>query len=628
MFEASTPGEYEPFKVRAKTIRVKKPAPTTEPTATIGNAVDQLMGGAEGTNGTADAAQTTNGEAEEEEIVYEEDLEDEEGAINPIEMGQITNMPALLALLTHIDNQLSPPIHSPVMVICDPSWTSSDKEQIAQFYFQTYSRPAIAMVDSALSIASSYGVQDALVIDLGKDKASVSAVSDFYVIDCGRQACIPGMGGMAINAALMVAREVALEQGKSQGPKLTYDMAEQLKKQPQICEILPFGTPLPMESAITNGSSSNPAAAASTGADTANPASAPAVSSNLPRGPGAGTQTGTDDIPVEDGVLDVAKLVVSGKTNEFLAKREQEQAAKGGKPGQKKGGAQEPPKPARIPNSQKAKVAFRYQERIKASELNGANGATEQYPDDAYIYQTKEAEIGPERFGGCNEEDLLWPIANAVLTVLSSAPVEKRNELASSIIIAGNGSKVKGLKDRIMSYLDTTIKISMSNASIFTSELPSNFSTPLATGANTPLRDPQSTHHGMSTPTPGPGSSVNPLLLAATTASQQQHHLAPPGSQPFQSSLQPGPMTPVGPQIQVPHIPHHAQQGPTAVRLVPAKDYFSEWKDHGMEEALFLGGQVMSRTIFSMDSGPQLNYMTRQNFNEEGPMGIHAYFLG
>ena len=47
-----------------------------------------------------------------------------------------------------------------------------------------------------------------------------------------------------------------------------------------------------------------------------------------------------------------------------------------------------------------------------------------------------------------------------------------------------------------------------------------------------------------------------------------------------------------------------------------------------MEEAVFLGAQVMSKTVYTMDSGPSLSYMTRQNYNDEGPMGVHAYYLG
>src|ERR1700712_1297260 len=93
------------------------------------------------------------------------------------------------------------------------------------------------------------------------------------------------------------------------GPKgFTREMCEQLKRS-NITEIVPPGTPLP-GAAATARQGANPATAASTGAD-GNDAG--------PRGPGEGTQTGTETNGDEDeGVLDVA-AIVSGNTTEYLA---------------------------------------------------------------------------------------------------------------------------------------------------------------------------------------------------------------------------------------------------------------------------------------------------------------------
>jgi len=159
--------------------------------------------------------------------------------------------------------------------------------------------------------------------------------------------------------------------------------------------------------------------------------------------------------------------------------------------------------------------------------------------------------------------------------------------------------------------------ISPSSATIFTSELPSNFSTPLATGANTPLPHAQSqtplSHHA--------GPSVNPLLLAATTASNPT--LAPPGVQ--QAHLHS--------QLQLQHFHQQQQshsshgQSPTSIKVARMPEYFSEWKEVGSEEAAFLGAQVAAKVVFIVDQGLSKGFMSRTEYNDLGPQGIHEFGL-
>lgn len=144
--------------------------------------------------------------------------------------------------------------------------------------------------------------------------------------------------------------------------------------------------------------------------------------------------------------------------------------------------------------------------------------------------------------------------------------------------------------------------ISPSSATIFTSEIPSNISTPAGTGANTP--QPQLGPHG--------GSGVNPLLLAATTA--QTAHLMPHGSTHLMPSLS--------------HNTHSSHgQTPTSIKFVKPPEYFPEWKDVGYDEAAFLGAQVAAKVIFVVDQGQSKGYMTRPDYNDQGPQGIHDYSL-
>lgn len=144
--------------------------------------------------------------------------------------------------------------------------------------------------------------------------------------------------------------------------------------------------------------------------------------------------------------------------------------------------------------------------------------------------------------------------------------------------------------------------ISPSSATIFTSEIPSNISTPAGTGANTP--QPQLGPHG--------GSQVNPLLFAATTA--QTQHLTPHGSNPSAFGMS--------------HNAHSSHgQTPTSIKIVKPPEYFPEWKDAGFDEAAFLGAQVAAKVIFVADQGQSKGYMSRPDYNDQGPQGIHEYSL-
>jgi actin-related protein 9 len=140
---------------------------------------------------------------------------------------------------------------------------------------------------------------------------------------------------------------------------------------------------------------------------------------------------------------------------------------------------------------------------------------------------------------------------------------------------------------------------------MFTSELPSHTTTPTGTGANTP--QPQSQYG----PPPGlqQSSNVNPLLVAAVTSQgaqygQQQGQLPSAHSQNFHSS--------------------HGQT-PTSIKYAKMGEYFPEWKDIGFDEAHFLGAQVMAKVLFVVDGGQSKGFMTRNDYNDMGPSGIHEF---
>jgi actin-related protein 9 len=419
-------------------------------------------------------------------------------------------MPAFLALLNHVHNILSPTLHTPILLIAQPAWTAQDHEALTQFFFEKFKTPAFCIMDSALAVSYAYGVQNATVIDIGYQKVDVTAVSDFTVQHVGRTIALTNSGGDAMTNRLF----------ELLGPKgWTKDMCEQLKKS-SFCEILPAGTPLP-GSTDTQQSVSNPAAAASAEAN----ASAPSVKITEVLRP-VDTDLGDDDGDIADkvvddeGVLDVASIVASGKTQEFLAAQEKKKAMAASRKAAKDArdaADAATAKPVKLPNSKREKVIFHYQERkapegLEEVNVNGKQTATEDQskkqktPDPALAPapipapetveanataaptnpsgeaaaadssvsvedqaakreqiraakreekrkaregQTdpslirREVEVGTERFLAASG-GILDTIADSIHRTVLSVEVGKRSDLWDSLIIVGNGCKVRG----------------------------------------------------------------------------------------------------------------------------------------------------------------------------------------
>jgi actin-related protein 9 len=440
MFPADKKGEYEPYKVRERWRNLRATngfASRTEGLETgdalpITQKPDTAKADGIGIAGGANSAYILQGSKQESEIIYEEDYRSEEGAIYPLRNGRIVDWPCFFSFLTHIYNALSPPFHTPIMLISEPVWSARDREIITQFIFEKFKTPAFCFMDSALAACYAYGTTTATVIDVGYGKADITAVTDFIIQDHGRGIAVESCGGEAMTDRL-------LELLKPKG--FTRDMCEQLKRS-NITEILPLGTPLPgtSTSPLTAHLRSNPASLASTGTSDG------IQNTLLPRGPGHGTQPGAEgngEGEDDEGVLNVA-AIVSGNTIEYLAKREREKAER---VASKKGGDPSS-KPVRLPNSKKEKASFQFEMRMRI-EPEGCTGPGQD------IDQKQEIEVGIERFllttpskDKANErctngilEDLAAQIHHTILSVPDST---KRSELWDSLIILGNGSKVKG----------------------------------------------------------------------------------------------------------------------------------------------------------------------------------------
>ena len=478
MFPAETKGEWEPMKVRER----RGPKSHAPKEANGQQDGDIKM---EDANGMADG--------HEEEAVFEEDPTSDEGAVYPIQGGRIVEWSCFFALLTHVYNTLSPPFHTPILVISQPAWTAQVHESLTQFFFEKFKTPAFCLMDSALAVCYAYATPTATVVDVGHEKCDVSTISEFVVNELGRGAALPNCGGQAMTDRLSVLL-------RAKG--FTTDMCEQLKKN-SICEILLPGSDLPAENEVEN-----PASAVSTGATGSGDAQRGSVAAQggAPRGPGVNTEAGDADESREfkdgeddDGVLDVATIVASGKTSEFLARKEKEKADKAASRKAAAADAAAAVKEAKLPNSKRAKATFQYHERKPLEELNangkrgidGENGQDGTDPKrqktpeadetdpltletaaaarkeerkeerrrnrEGTAFVRKHADVGVERFQAASD-GVIDRIADAIhRSILSFPEPSKRSDLWDALIILGNGSRIKGNSAKLRGQIGANI---------------------------------------------------------------------------------------------------------------------------------------------------------------------------
>ena len=452
MFPTDKPDQFEPVKIRVRK-RVKPQSGDSQEQSNGVQTHSTVNGTVNGermstethmtdapaqTNGTdataSNSAVNTDGVAEstvETEEYLEDDVDSDEGAVWPIVEGRIEDFACFMALLAHVHRSINPNFMSPVVIVAQPAWSLRDYENITRMVFQQWSSPALHIADAAPLALYGVGVESGVVVDVGYEKCDITPIIDDIIDHPARRVSLRNCGGRAMTRKL---QQLLDKQG------FTEDMAEQLKKS-SICEILQPGTALPSTSS-TNGSVSNPAAAASTGATDSGTNAKEADGmrpGQVPRGPGAGTEAGEEED--NEGVLDVASIVARDNAAELLAKREAEKAAKAAS---KKGGVQEAPRQARLRNSKKDTASFTYRESIPANAETNGNGAT------GSRVRKRELEVGVERLMAAETlagefESILETIAwNIRSSIMACQNLQARPTLWDNIVLCGNGSRVKG----------------------------------------------------------------------------------------------------------------------------------------------------------------------------------------
>ncbi|ETS83759.1 hypothetical protein PFICI_05635 [Pestalotiopsis fici W106-1] len=592
--------------------------------------------------------------SDEDDYEYVEDRDSIEGAIYPIVGGRIVNMAAFLAFLDHVHSLLTTTYHNtPIVLMASPQWTRPDTENIARYIFEKTKTPALCMLHSA--VAAQYGIKwpTMTVVDIGFEKVDVTCLYDNMIVG-SKTLGFPNPQREISGGEVFTQKLHALLKNSS----FNYNMAEQLKKSP-LCEVLPYAGDLDelMELPTETSAPSSQLPAVDALKINEPPKPAPQI--------GAEDEAGAEDKTGDEGVLDVANIVTSGNTREFLAKKEKEKEKEKALRGKKgKGQEPEPAKAVRLPNSKRKFATFHYEELVHedvdTSAANGASKPTSENPANGEASATdaapggeesKEApvisdataelpfaaeapnlpiterrtrrvrqdfEIGLERFLFADRDEIDRITTTIYRTIQSIDDIYQRSGCWDNLVFVGNGSRLRGLKENIMQTLHARHLISPSSATIFTSELPSNMATPTGTGSQTPTGSFTGQLPSGQLPLPG-SSSVNPLLQAATTAS-----MGVPGSvqAPGSSAGDAGPSR------------HSHAQTPTSIKLATLPTYLAEWTKNGFEEAMFLGSLIAARLAYCIHNldvstqeaqrGMSLN---RVDYNELGPKAVNSHSM-
>ncbi|KAI1466627.1 actin-like ATPase domain-containing protein [Daldinia caldariorum] len=650
MFKDPESDEYTPYRIykRKKTV---------------------ASGSAEG----GDKAEKT--EKADDQWEYVEDRDSVEGAIYPLQGGRIVNMPAFLAFLDHVHSLLTTTYHNiPIVLMASPRWTRPDCEAIARYVFEKTKTPALCLLHSA--VAAQYGLKwpTMTVVDIGYEKVDVTCIHEYLIVS-EKGLGYPNPEREISGGEVFTQKLLALLKDKG----FNYEMAEQLKKS-SLCEVLPYAPDsdnlmeLPTDDLPPTAAQAPNNAPVST--DPAKPVEPPKPATAF----GGETEDGIADGKENDeGVLDVANIVTSGNTREFLAKKEKEKAEKVKSKKQGKAQEAEPAaaKPVRLPNSKRKTNVFHYEELVHEDvEVSASNGAPK--AETTETTETTEAasaangdapaadvsmvdatpssqdpkpeikpEAKPEGTGDANSDATESTSNNAKNTERRTKRVRRDIEIGLERFLFADRHEINRITDtiyRAIQSIDEPYKrpgcwdnlVFVGNGSrlrglkeniiqtltarhLISPSTATIFTSELPSNMATPSGTGSQTPTGSFTGQLPTTSSVNPLLQAATTAS-----LGVPGTVQAPGST----------AGDVGHGHHSHAQTPTSIKAAPLPTYLAEWTKNGFEEAMFLGSLIAARLAFcihNMDAqtleAQRTMSLNRVDYNEHGPKLIHVHSM-
>lgn len=307
---------------------------------------------------------------------------------NPVVCGHVSNWEALAAFFEHLlfvlakEEPGTKDSEFPVILIVPPQWSLMDKDRATKMFIEQLSRPAFMIVETAAASLYACNAMTGLVVDVGHEKTDVTSIVDSVSTP---SSCITvPIGGRHLSESFrtMLLDDRPLDQTSQlaiEAEQITVDLAEAIKRS-EISEIR-----------LDSKSASNMAFQAD---------------------PVQGSESA-------DGVLDIAAVVASGKTREYLARV---QAEKDGV----NGGAQDV-----VPNAQLTHNTVNVDGRI-------------------LVVGRDRFRIGDMLLEGTELSDAIY---NAIMN--PTIDPARRRELWENIVVVGGGSRVKGFREKLIQTLQS-----------------------------------------------------------------------------------------------------------------------------------------------------------------------------
>ncbi|RPB23432.1 actin-like ATPase domain-containing protein [Terfezia boudieri ATCC MYA-4762] len=577
-------------------------------------------------------------------VILVEDEDEDDGAVYPMQQGRVANWGAFFALLTYVHELINPTLNTPILIVYPPIWTRYDKELVTQFVFEKLKAPGLCLLDSALAVCWAYGISTATVIDVGYEKTDITPVLDFVVGEIERDTIFVGGEDMTQHLMKILGGE---EKGWGR------DMAEQLKCSP-ICEILD-GSKINIPGQGTEKISDLVKKGKKLGKDI----------NVLP--------TEADD---DDGAPNVAAIVASGKTREYLEKKEKEkqEAAKGAK---------------NLPNWRRDTNKFWVIEKRKPGEAMDIEMAD-------HWEQTEHREEKPDEpmadsstppaptLGKQTSTDA--PQASSRSGTSSGAPPGSRPGTSSGVPPTGSRpgtsagpadgepeseearlkaeAKEKRKEEKRAKNQQEVEQIQLRpnecrrEVEVGIERFQAAEGGIITTIADAMYRiimrvDDVSRRQELwdNLVVVGNASRVKGFKDSLLQTLIEKYKISPSSASIFTSELPSSASTPLptGASTPIPGAgsssgvnpllvaattnPLHQGGGqqhsshslsPMNMKFAKAPEYFPEWKDVGFEEAAFLGAQVAAKVVFVVDQGINRGFLSRMEYNDLGPGGVHS----
>ncbi|KTW27205.1 uncharacterized protein T551_03199 [Pneumocystis jirovecii RU7] len=313
----------------------------------------------------------------------------------PIKQGIVKDWEALKAIWSEQMNRQYPPQPrtsiNPVYLIVPPQWNMRDKELATCTFFEDHLVAGFAIGDASVFPLYAMGHLSGIVIHVGYEKTDITPVLDAQAVTSAR-ITIP-IGGKNLTErlhALLLSSPPILKETNTPLPseEITFELAEKIKCS-NIVEVI-LQKPQESFQKLLNKTSDN----------------LPPPDSSM------------------EGVEDVASIVVSGRTREYLAQKEAE----------------------------------KNQNRKSKNENNVFENKKLTY-NQFTLDNSQVVLIGKERFEVCDnffEDDVQegrLGILNAIYMAINSVSIEpdRRSDLWENIAIVGEGSRILGFKEQLLS---------------------------------------------------------------------------------------------------------------------------------------------------------------------------------